>query len=904
MDIPKTLSAAMYLAQQNISVIPMFPDREKRPAVKWKEFMSRRASAQELSQWFSAGAPVGIVTGQISGNLVMAEVEGRARELVPGLQRLAHDSGLGELWEKINTGWVEISPSGGLHWFFRQESAPAGNRKLASRPSTPEELEAWKERERAAAAAKTDEALREKRLAKIEQSTVHDVPQVLAETRGEGGYVVVAPTPGWFHDSGKPWELVPGCLPANVATLTDDEADAFLSLLGTLDVPRQGQEQAPSSGPVRAKTPGPDSRGGISPGDDFEGRTEWEDILIPHGWTKISEQGGVKYWTRPGKTHGISASTGKDPARDRMYVFTSSTSFLPEVPYTKFGAYAHLNHDDDYRGAAAELRKTGYGRDPEHSGPSTPPRIEGTTTESRTRQDKESDRVDPGRGRNAPEVLTGSVAPVTDIATKRKPVAISRTDQGNADLFINEHKTSVRFDTVRRVWFVWENTRWVSEEFAKGGGALYRARKIVEDLLPTDSEEATKWKYKCLNPGAYQRILNVAAADPALCVTTEDFDAHPWELNTPDGPVNLTTGEIMEPDPAKLHTKSTLVVPDYEADRSAWIGFLTETFPENTDTMIDYVQRLVGYSIIGDTSSQIIIFGLGSGGNGKGVMMETIAKLLGNGPNGYALGQPAGFLTTRAANDHPEKIANMKGARFVTVPEIDHNAKLDEGLAKALSGGDRVTARFMGKGAFSWDPTHQLWMTVNNLPRLDSGGGDSLFRRMKVIPFLHKVPKERVDKDLKNRLVDQFGPAILAWMVEGAVKYSRDGLGADPEGVTAATVDYRGEMDTFASFLEDKCLVYSAEERAVKYGMVPSTPVLALHEQYKRYCEVNNMSRPISQIMMSKRLRKEYDVVTNKWDRENDRVDKTIRGDSRYMWIELVDKSIRYGGDDPGDPAE
>lgn len=877
MDEPRTLAAARFLVSIGISVIPMRMDRSKRPKIEWKEYQSRLAGSEELNQWFGGGAPLGVVTGAVSGNLVMAEIEGRALEQLPQLEQLARDSGFGETWDRLERGWKEISPSGGIHWFFRTVTPPAGNRKLASRPATEEEL----------------------------AENPKDKVKTLAETRGEGGFVVVFPTPGHFHETGQPWQIVFGTTPDQVPTLTDEETETFLTLLGTLDqMPARIVEDAPRQ-PRSSVVVGDD--GGIRPGDDFELRTSWREILEPHGWTIAKVQGSTIYWVRPGKNprDGFSATTGHAEDRDRLYVFSSSTEFETERPYTMFSAYAVLNHGGDLSRAAAELRRLGYGRDPDTNFMvPTPPRTGTTTVGADTRQD--TGPSDPDRDRTSgPEVVLGSVALVTDIATKRRsgPVAVTRTDQGNADLFINEHSSSVRFDTVRKVWFVWENTRWVPEPYAKAGNTLYLAQKIIQEHLPTDSEEDRKWKTKCLNPGAYQRIRTIAAASPLLGSTTEDFDAHPWELNTPAGAVNLRNGELMAPDPAKLHSKSTNTVPDYTADRSAWLRFLAQTFPENTEQMLEYVQRLAGYSLIGETDAQIIIFGLGSGGNGKGVMMETIASILGNGPNGYALNQPVGFLTLRAANDHPEKIANMKGARFVTVPEIDHNARLDEGLAKSLSGGDRVTARFIGEGAFSWSPTHQLWLTGNTLPRLDSGGGKSMFRRLKVIPFLHEVSEEEVDPGLKTRLVEQHGPAILAWLIEGAMKYAEHGIGPDPVTVSEATGTYKAEQDTLGMFIEDKCITYTPEEREVTYGVVPHVQVLALYEQYRRFCEINNMSRPISQIAMSRRLREEYQVFTNKWDHQHGRNDKSIRGETRYLWLELSDKTSRFGDlDDEGRP--
>lgn len=904
MDEPRTLGAARYLVYLGISVIPMRMDRSKRPKIEWKEYQSRLASPEELEDWFAGGAPLGVVTGAVSGNLVMAEIEGRALDKLPQLEQLARDSGFGETWDRLERGWKEISPSGGIHWFFRTVTPPVGNRKLAMRPSTPEELEAWKDFERNKAVAKLEEPQLAARLAKVEAATPLTVPQTLAETRGEGGFVVVFPTPGHFHETGQPWQIVFGTTPDQVPTLTDEETETFLTLLGTLDeMPARIVDDVPRQ-PRSSVVVGDD--GGIRPGDDLEMRTSWREILEPHGWTIAKVQGSTIYWVRPGKNprDGFSATTGHAEDRDRLYVFSSSTEFETERPYTMFSAYAVLNHGGDLSRAAAELRRLGYGRDPDNFMVPTPPRTGTTTSGADTRQDT-GPLLNPDRDRANPEIVLGSVAPVTDIATKRRrgAVAVSRTDQGNADLFIHEHKSSVRFDTVRKVWFVWENTRWVPEPYSKHGNTLYRAQKIVQDHLPTENEDDRKWQIKCLNPVSYNRIRTLAAANPELCVTTEDFDAHPWELNTPGGIINLRTGELLPPDPKRLHSKSTETVPDYTADRSAWLNFLAQTFPENTEQMIEYVQRLAGYSLIGDTKAQIIIFGLGSGGNGKGVMMETIAKILGNGPNGYALNQPVGFLTLRAANDHPEKIANMKGARFVTVPEIDHNARLDEGLAKSLSGGDRVTARFMGEGAFSWDPTHQLWLTGNTLPRLDSGGGKSMFRRLKVIPFLHEVPKEQVDPGLKDRLVDEHGPAILAWLVEGAVKYAQQGIGEDPMTVSNATGSYRQEMDTLGMFIEEKCITYTEEERTVTYGVIPHVPVLALYEQYRRFCDANNMSRPISQIAMSRRLREEYQVFTNKWDHQNGKTDKNIRGETRYLWIELSDKTSRFGDlDDEGRP--
>ncbi len=178
-----TLAAARALFEAGISTVAVANDGSKRPRGEWKQYQTRCANQQELIQWFGQGyGGIGVVTGTISGNLEMAEIEGRAFEQLQALEDAARASGLGPLWDKLETGWLERSPSGGIHWFYRLPYPPARNTKLASRPATPEEL----------------------------AENPHEKRKVLAETRGEGGFVVTAPSNGTTHESGRPWQIIAG----------------------------------------------------------------------------------------------------------------------------------------------------------------------------------------------------------------------------------------------------------------------------------------------------------------------------------------------------------------------------------------------------------------------------------------------------------------------------------------------------------------------------------------------------------------------------------------------------------------------------------------------------------------------------------------------------------------------
>jgi len=312
------LLTALELANEGISVVPVATDGSKRPGVStWKEYQERRATSDELMAWFQGAEGVGVICGKVSGNLEMLELEGRAvaDKIHLDIKEMAKQAGLGTVWERLNNGYVEMTPSGGLHWLYRIKGEVPGNTKLARRPGENGGID------------------------------------VLAETRGEGGFVVVAPTNGTCHPSGGAWKMLSGS-PKSIPTLTVPERDQLHSLFATFDaIPKQEniQEELKPKGE------------GLTPGDDYNAKVTWEQILEPLGWKKVYvNRQGVTAWRRPGKTEGISATTNH-AGTDKFYVFTSSTIFDPERSYTKFAVFAIVEHNSDFTKAARALREQGYG---------------------------------------------------------------------------------------------------------------------------------------------------------------------------------------------------------------------------------------------------------------------------------------------------------------------------------------------------------------------------------------------------------------------------------------------------------------------------------------------------------------------------------------------------------------
>lgn len=313
------LTTALRFATQGIVVVPVAADGSKRPGLpSWKEFQDRHPNQDELLAWFNNDQVqgLGVITGPISGNLLMIEFEGRAIE--QKLHLKAKDAmkaaGLEYIWETLTNGYSEMTPSGGIH-FLAKIDGPAieGNTKLASKAG--------------------------------------EDGGCLIETRGAGGFSICAPSSGTAHPTGQPWVMIAGSI-ETIPVITHFEMNELFTILSTFDeMPKP--EITKQELTKREFNP-------ALPGDDYNQRMTWEEILEPLGWKKVFTQAEKTLWRRPGKSEGISASTNHG-GYDTFYVFSTSTTFEANKSYSKFAVYAHLNHHDDFKQAAQALRFLGYG---------------------------------------------------------------------------------------------------------------------------------------------------------------------------------------------------------------------------------------------------------------------------------------------------------------------------------------------------------------------------------------------------------------------------------------------------------------------------------------------------------------------------------------------------------------
>lgn len=311
------LSEALAAHDAGLCVLPPKQDGSKRPIVAWEEYQHRTSTVDEIRRWYGDGrrTGLGVVLGAASGGLELFEFDDLAT--YGDFLTLAVRAGLDDLVERIEGGYLEHSPNG-IHWLWRCEEV-TGNTKLARRPKRPEEMEHDR-----------------------------DGTKVLIETRGKGGFAIVAPTYGSVHPSGRAYSRQRGEW-HTIATISPVERAAIFDLARTLDaMPRRELRAATTL----AQGPAGDEE---RPGDWFNRTTSWQEVLGRHGWTFAFEHRGECYWRRPGKEPPGTSATTNFAGSDLLKVFSTSSPFDTETSYTRFAAYAVLDHGGDYGAAARAL---------------------------------------------------------------------------------------------------------------------------------------------------------------------------------------------------------------------------------------------------------------------------------------------------------------------------------------------------------------------------------------------------------------------------------------------------------------------------------------------------------------------------------------------------------------------
>jgi putative DNA primase/helicase len=360
--------------------------------------------------------------------------------------------------------------------------------------------------------------------------------------------------------------------------------------------------------------------------------------------------------------------------------------------------------------------------------------------------------------------------------------------------FATRHAGDTRYVAAWSRWLRFDGTRWKHDETRE---TFSLARKLCREVAGRVNK--LKEAKTIANAKTRAAVVSLAGEDRRLAATIEQWDSDPWLLNTPGGVADLRTGECCGHCGEDYMTKITAVAPDSEMLTPMWDKFLDRVTNQDRE-LKSFLQRMLGYALTGITDEHALFFLYGTGGNGKGVFMNAAANILAD----YHRVAPIETFTATNTEQHPTDLAMLRGARMVSATETEEGRRWAESRIKQLTGGDRISARFMRQDFFEYTPQFKLIISGNHKPGLRSVD-EAIRRRFNLIPFTVTIPERERDKELGTNLRDEY-PGILAWMIEGCDQWQRKGL-APPKAVTEATKGYLEEEDMVALWVEECCTV-------------------------------------------------------------------------------------------------
>lgn len=366
-------------------------------------------------------------------------------------------------------------------------------------------------------------------------------------------------------------------------------------------------------------------------------------------------------------------------------------------------------------------------------------------------------------------------------------------------------------------WLFWTGSHWQCDDKLEHlsriraylreraqGVICWAERKAVglENGKDTkDAEKVRTWardQARALRSNAsVTSVSNLVRANPASASTHEAFDTDHYLLGTPGGTVDLRTGRLRPARREDMISRLTSCSPAPPGSRpTLWLKFLTDVFDGEAET-IAFLQRAAGYALTGCTDEHKLLFLHGSGRNGKSVFLNTLLDIWG----AYGRRVAATTFLHSQTERHPTDIAGLQGARLAIASELPRGKTWDEATIKDLTGGDRLTARYMRQDFFEFTPQLTLMIAGNTQPSF-RGVDEAIRSRVVLVPFSVTIPANKRDRGLGNKLLAE-GPEILRWCIDGALDWQERGLDV-PSAIAAASRAYFDEEDTIGQFLEDE----------------------------------------------------------------------------------------------------
>ena len=406
-------------------------------------------------------------------------------------------------------------------------------------------------------------------------------------------------------------------------------------------------------------------------------------------------------------------------------------------------------------------------------------------------------------------------------------------------------------------WLAWDGARWRPDV---EGLARLQAKELCDvfadiarrDPVVGNAQAGERVALRCQSKKTVDAVLDLATVEQALVVRAGNLDANEWLLNTPTGTINLLDGTLREHRRDDLITKVTSVGPQAEAART-FIRFLRDVTCGDAG-LADYLQRALGACLSGATTDHWMLFFFGMGRNGKNTLGDTIGDILGD----YAKQVPVQTLMVDAhGSRHPTEIANLRGLRLAISSEIGEGEHWDESRLKGLTGDAMLSGRKMRQDFFEFRRTHKHLVYGNHRPMLRIVD-PAMAARLHIVPFDATFSLEQGNLDpLMPAKLRADAPAILAWLIDGHMKWREDGSLKRCHRVEASTREYLESQSTLDQWVEDRCTLVSDDGRSGR-GWQKSSELYVDFSAWKR----DRGEHPLSQTRWGEWMERRYRRVT------------------------------------------
>ena len=397
------------------------------------------------------------------------------------------------------------------------------------------------------------------------------------------------------------------------------------------------------------------------------------------------------------------------------------------------------------------------------------------------------------------------------------------TDAGNAERLHFLYGGKIRYCYAYKGWFIFDGKRWALD---KAGQIIEMAKATMREtkIQAEGNESLGSWCNKSESKAKLTALIDLAQS--LVPILPEELDADRWLLNCQNGVVNLRTGQLLAHSPSFMISKICNSNFTPEQAEGLWSEVARSILPD--DETRRFVQRFAGYSLTGSVREEKFMVANGDGANGKGTLIETLGTALGDYCETLAVEILLQSKNTGNGNEPSPELAKLPGVRFLMASETGQGRVLDESRVKAITGGDRITARRLRCDPFTYDPQFKLWLSTNHVPRV-RGDDDGIWRRFRLVQFAQKFEGRNRQNGLKEELRKPENlAAALSWAVQGCLAWQLEGLN-EPASILQATRNFQLDCDVIGQFIDSECNVGA--------GYLSGSKML--YRSFKYWCEEN-----------------------------------------------------------------